>query len=95
MDKPTRVITKPPPPGVELGIDEAMIRCVVHAFYGRIRADGMLGPIFAAHVSDWEPHLAKMCDFWSSILLMSRRYQGQPVPVHLKIEGLGEQHFAH
>lgn len=94
MEKPTRVIVKPPPQGVEVGIDEAMIHRVVHTFYGRIRADEMLGPIFTAHIVDWDPHLDKMCRFWSSVLLMTRSYDGRPVPAHLKIEGLGETHFA-
>ena len=96
MEKPPpRVIVRPPPPGVEAGIDEDMIRRVVHAFYARIRADEILGPIFTAHISDWEPHLAKMCSFWSSVLLMTRSYDGRPVPAHLKIEGLGADHFQH
>ena len=101
MERPApRVIVRPPPPGVEAGIDEALIRNVVHKFYDRIRADEMLGPIFSAHITDWEPHLAKMCDFWSSVLLMTKRYEGRPVPAHLKIEdssstSLNGEHFAH
>lgn len=93
--KTVREVVKPPPPGAELGITEAMIHQVVHTFYARIRADDMLGPIFGAHVANWDPHLAKMVDFWSSVLLMTRRYDGRPVPAHLKIEGLGAAHFAH
>ncbi len=88
-----RVVHRPPPPGVEAGVDEAMIHAVVHAFYAKIRADGVLGPIFSAAIADWEPHLAKMCDFWSSMLLMTKRYDGRPVPPHMKIEGLDRPHF--
>jgi len=36
-----------------------------------------------------------MCDFWSSMLLMTKRYDGRPVPAHVKIPGLDKQHFAH
>jgi hemoglobin len=90
---PPNVVTKPPPPGVAAGIDETMIERLVHGFYGRIRTDAVLGPIFTAQIEDWEPHLAKMCAFWSSMLLMTRRYDGRPVPAHLKIEGLGAAHF--
>jgi hemoglobin len=78
---------------VEAGVDEAMIRRLVHAFYDRIRADAVLGPIFAREIGDWEPHLAKMCDFWSSVVLMTKRYDGRPVPAHVKIEGLDYPHF--
>jgi hemoglobin len=90
-----RVVHKPPPPGAAAGVDEAMIQRLVHAFYARIRADDVLGPIFAAEVSDWDPHLAKMCDFWSSVVLMTRRYDGRPVPAHVKIPGLDHAHFEH
>lgn len=89
-----RVIVRPPPPGVGAGIDEAMIARLVHAFYARIRADAVLGPIFTREIADWEPHLAKMCDFWSSVVLMTKRYDGRPVPAHVKIEGLDHAHFA-
>ena len=90
-----RVIVRPPPPGQQLGIDEAMIHRVVHTFYDRIRTDAVLGLIFTAQIQDWTPHLAKMCDFWSSVLLMTRRYDGRPVPAHVKIPGLEHEHFAH
>ncbi|MDB5650245.1 MAG: Truncated hemoglobin-like protein [Hyphomicrobiales bacterium] len=87
------VLLRPPAPGVAAGIDEAMIVALVHGFYDRIRADAVLGPVFASQISDWEPHLAKMCDFWSSVVLMSKRYDGRPVPVHVKIPGLERAHF--
>jgi len=67
------------------GIDDAMIERVVRGFYGRIRQDAVLGPIFAARIADWEPHLEKMCAFWSSVALMSGRYHGQPMPAHLPL----------
>jgi hemoglobin len=64
------------------GIDEAMIQRLVHAFYGRVRADSVLGPIFAARITDWEPHLQRMCAFWSSVTLMTGRYHGRPMQAH-------------
>ena len=95
-DRPApRILHRPPPPGVLVGIDEAMIAKLVHGFYDRIRADDVLGPIFEAEISDWEPHLSKMIDFWSSVLLMTKRYDGRPVPAHVKIPGLDREHFAH
>lgn len=90
---PPRVVNRPPPPGLEAGVDEAMIQRLVEAFYAKIRADGVLGPIFSSVITDWAPHLQKMCDFWSSMLLMTKRYDGRPVPAHLKIEGLDRPHF--
>ena len=67
------------------GIDEAMIHALVHGFYAKVCADALLGPIFGGAIADWDHHLAKMCDFWSSVALMSGRYHGQPMPAHLKL----------
>jgi hemoglobin len=64
------------------GITDAMIASVVHAFYGKIRADAVLGPVFAARITDWPPHLAKMCAFWSSVTLHTGIYHGRPMPAH-------------
>lgn len=75
-------------------IDEDMIRTLVHAFYEKIRADAVLGPIFGAVIGvDWTPHLARMCDFWSSVMLMSGRYKGNPLAAHMALEGVRPEHF--
>lgn len=66
----------------ETGIDEAMIERLVRSFYAEVRADPTLGPIFDARISDWEPHLQRMCAFWSSVTLMTGRYHGQPMRMH-------------
>lgn len=67
----------------ETGLDEARLHDLVHRFYARVRTDDMLGPIFAAHITDWTPHLARMVDFWSSVALMTGRYHGAPMPAHV------------
>src|SRR4051812_35228479 len=69
----------------ETGIDEALIRTLVRAFYDRVRGDDVLNPIFAARITDWEPHLERMCAFWSSVVLMTGRYHGQPMQKHLPL----------
>lgn len=66
------------------GIDEAALAKVVHAFYGRVRNDAELGPVFDHAISDWPHHLGKMVDFWSSVMLTTGRYKGNPVMMHLK-----------
>jgi hemoglobin len=76
----------------ETGIDEAMIDRLVRAFYARVRADETLGPIFAARITDWEPHLQRMCAFWSSVALMSGAYHGQPMQKHLPLP-VDARHF--
>lgn len=64
------------------GLDEAILHRLVHRFYDRVRADALLGPIFAARIRDWGPHLDRMVEFWSSVALMTGRYHGAPVPAH-------------
>jgi hemoglobin len=81
-------------PGVAAGVTEATIRTVVHAFYARVRADPEIGPIFERVVDDWDEHLAKLCDFWSSVLLMTGRFKGQPMAAHVKIPDIAPAHFA-
>jgi hemoglobin len=74
------------------GITEAMIELLVRSFYTKVRADEMLGPIFDARIANWEPHLAQMCAFWSSVALMSGRYHGAPMPKHLPLP-VDAEHF--
>ena len=74
------------------GITEAVIERLVHTFYGKVREDPLLGPIFAARVKNWDIHLQKMCAFWSSVALMSGRYSGQPMQAHLPLP-VDDTHF--
>jgi hemoglobin len=67
-------------------ITECSIRLLVDAFYVKVRADSALEPIFARAIpGDWEPHLEKMAAFWSSVMLTSGRYKGNPVLKHLAL----------
>ena len=86
-------MTHPKAPGFILGISDTMIRGLVDAFYAKVRDDAVLGPIFEAKIHDWEEHLAKLTDFWSSIVLMSGRYKGRPMPVHAAIPEISDEHF--
>jgi hemoglobin len=74
------------------GLDEDMIRRLVHMFYDRIRADEVLGPIFASRIADWGPHLERMCAFWSSVTLMTGRYHGRPMQAHAPLP-IDASHF--
>jgi len=75
-------------------LSEDAIRQLVDCFYIKVRADLELGPIFERAIpGDWGPHLATMHDFWSSIMLISGRYKGNPVAIHLRLEGIEPQLF--
>lgn len=74
------------------GIDDAMIERLVRAFYARVQADPLIGPVFAARIEDWEAHIVKLCAFWSSVALMTGRYHGQPMQAHLELP-VAAEHF--
>lgn len=69
----------------QTGLDELQITRLVHRFYGRIREDELLGPVFEERIRDWGTHLAKMVDFWSSVALMTGRYSGTPMQAHMRL----------
>jgi hemoglobin len=57
---------------------------LVHRFYAKVRDDDLIGPLFNAAVGDWPEHLEKLTAFWSSVMLTTGRYKGNPVAVHLR-----------
>ena len=79
----------------EAGLSEDAIARLVDAFYAKVRADPALGPVFARAIpGDWGPHLATMRKFWSSVMLTSGRYKGNPVAVHHRVAGIELELFA-
>jgi hemoglobin len=76
--------------GQNTEVTEATIRLLVDNFYARVRRDQALAPIFAAAIAEdaWPAHLEKMYAFWSSVMLTSGRYKGDPVTTHRKVSGV-------
>ena len=74
-------------------VTEEMIEELVHGFYGRVRSDPELGSVFEGAITDWEPHLAKMVDFWSAVMLSTRRFKGNPVMKHNALSSVTPEHF--
>ncbi|CAN7705898.1 group III truncated hemoglobin [Variovorax sp. LjRoot290] len=79
-------------PDPDLCTEEDVVR-LVHTFYSKLRDDAMLAPIFESRIVDWDRHLAKMVDFWSSALRGTARYRGAPMPKHVALPGLTAQLF--
>lgn len=77
---------------VRTGLSDALLERVVREFYGAARQDPLLGPVFA-RITAWEPHIARIADFWSSVALQTGRYHGTPMEAHLPL-GLTPAHFA-
>lgn len=69
------------------------IRFLVDSFYGRVRQDALIGPIFDGVIGDrWPQHLEKMYHFWETVLLGNHTYFGSPFPPHAKLP-IGADHF--
>ena len=61
---------------------EAQVTKVVAQFYAAVRQHPGLGPVFAAHVTDWTLHEAKIVRFWMRAIGLGRDYDGNPMAVH-------------
>jgi hemoglobin len=68
------------------------IQLLVNTFYTRVQQNELLAPIFASKISDWTPHLEKMCRFWQTILLHQHTYSGSPFPPHASLP-IEQMHF--
>ena len=76
-------------------ISEDDIARLVPQFYARVREDQVLGPIFNGAIEDWPHHLEVLKAFWSSVMLTSGRYKGQPMVAHLRhLEHMTRENFA-
>jgi hemoglobin len=77
-------------------LTEASLRTFLAAFYAKVQRDPLIGPVFARAIpdGDWPRHLAVIQDFWSSVLLKSGRYKGNPFGKHQALGELTPSHFA-
>ncbi|MBV7534829.1 group III truncated hemoglobin [Duganella sp. sic0402] len=77
-----------------LPLNPASIATLVHQFYDGVRADPELGPVFDSAIgANWDPHLARMVDFWSTVMLGSRNFQGNVYGKHMLLNGITPDHF--
>lgn len=73
---------------------EADIKLLVDRFYEKVNQDALLAPIFNNHAHvNWENHLPIMYRFWSSVLLGTTTYNGQPFPKHAFLP-INQTHFS-
>jgi len=69
------------------------VRRLVDTFYGKVRVDGLIGPIFIGVIRDnWPAHLDKMVKFWQTVLLEEHTYFGSPFVPHARMP-LEARHF--
>lgn len=73
--------------------DITSIRLFVDDFYGKVRQDAVLGPIFDEAIQDnWGPHLEKMYAFWNAALFGVPGFRGNPFAKHAPLK-IGPVHF--
>lgn len=59
------------------------VHLLVDDFYGRVRKNELIGPIFDDTIKNrWPEHLEKMYCFWQTVLLGEHTYFGSPFPPH-------------
>lgn len=88
-------MTQPTSPLPDLdSVDQ--IKRMVHCFYGDVRADDLLGPVFddVAEV-DWGTHLPKLTAFWARALLAMDGFKGNPFARHATIHAAHPLSAAH
>ena len=62
------------------------VKNLVDTFYGKVREDELIGPIFNEKIQNrWPEHLAKMYTFWQTVLLGEHTYFGSPFPPHAQL----------
>lgn len=64
-------------------------------FYGGVRDDPMIGPIFrnAIPVDQWDVHVARINAFWRKVLRNEPGFDGRPMQKHVALGVLEKKHF--
>ena len=69
------------------------VKNLVDTFYGKVREDDLIGPIFNEKLKGrWPEHLAKLTTFWQTILIGEHTYFGTPFPPHSQLP-IDSHHF--
>ena len=61
---------------------------LVRSFYDKIRTDKEIGFFFNETITNWDEHLEKLTDFWEMNLFGTKKYKGNPIAVHNKVDKL-------
>ncbi len=73
---------------------------LVSTFYDKIKKDSFIGPIFIGTIptEEWDDHLEKLTDFWETNLFFVKKFKGNPMQAHKKVDqqfdyGISQKHF--
>jgi hemoglobin len=63
------------------------IQVFVNGFYGKVRENEKLAPVFASRIKDeeWPAHLQRMYAFWNAILFAETGFNGNPMQKHMTL----------
>lgn len=75
-------------------LTQAHIEALVERFYAKVRRDPVLGPVFNPAVHDWDDHQQTLVSFWSSVVLRTASYRGNPMAAH-RAQSIRGEHFDH
>ena len=69
---------------------------LVSTFYGHVKKDDFIGPIFMEIIptNEWDKHIEKLTDFWQSNLFFQRTYKGNPLKKHIDVDSRFNQHIS-
>ena len=78
-------------------ICEESIKNLVDGFYNKVRQNPELSYLFENKIGktkeEWQPHLQKMYDFWSSVMTSSGKYKGNPMKKHKDLPAFEKGRF--
>lgn len=67
-------------------LDRAGLKRLVWDFYADVRRDPELGPVFEAVIGpEWDEHLERMVEFWSTLMLGTRSFKGNVFARHVSL----------
>ncbi|NOR55622.1 MAG: globin [Sulfurovum sp.] len=80
-------------------ITKENLTLMVNTFYAKIIKDDIVSPFFIAKLGEdinndhWKEHLGVIRDFWTSIAMGDRDYNGNPFLPHTKLGDLKRETF--
>ena len=81
---------------VAAGVTRALIHDVLHDFYGKVRQDAMLGPIFENAIGgNWDRHIEKVILFWTTATRLDTGYKARNfMPAHMRHASIGAEQLS-
>lgn len=78
-------------------ISPGSIKLLVDRFYIKVRNNEGLKHLFDDKIGssneEWQPHLQNMYDFWSSVMLSTGTYKGNPMQKHRDLPSFDKSKF--